>query len=112
MEDLKQQLLDFIKSQKIDTIGDISELHKEVILKCQFYYKERINPKTTPTIIKEIIDYIFESYDNLTVLLVKDPNLSILGEFFIDNSFKKIFLSDNYLGMVYKQLSDGREEEN
>lgn len=103
---LDDELLFMCEHAKIPDANSVNFLVRILYVKCEDYYKKRINEKMSPKEVKVILDRTFNLFDSFVRMALKSENtqLKILGKMFEKYTFKKQFLSNKEMKNVYDKL--------
>jgi len=103
---LDDELLEFCKNVKVDTLENLQQLNADICLKCEKYYKNKITLFSTNNEVKAILDRTFNLFDSFVKMALKNDNkqLQIIGLLFKDHTFKKQLLSNERINKIYNKL--------
>ena len=88
------------------TAENIQQLNKDVCKKCEDYYKSKINATMSNKQVKVILDRTFNLFDSFVNICLRDENkiIQLFGEAFKKHNFKKQFLSNDEMRIIYMNL--------
>ena len=103
---LDNELLQMYEQSEPDTPEKLQQLNRDICLKCEVYYKSRLNPKMTNNEIKIILDRTFNLFNSFVKMAIKSDSkkVRILGKMFEGHTFKKQFLENNEVAKIYFNL--------
>ena len=103
---LDDELLKMCQDSNPDTPEKLQQLNVDICSRCEDYYKSKLNKNSSPEQVKNVLDRTFNLFDSFVRMALKseDYKVKILGELFEKNSFKKQFLSNLEMYIIYNNL--------
>ena len=103
---LDDELIQFCRNAELNTPEAIQQLNIDVCKKCEDYYKGKLYKNATNNDVKVILNKIFNLFDSFVRMAKKDKNktMNIIGDLFEKYTFKKQFLQNKEMDIIYKSL--------
>ena len=103
---LNDELLKMCEDYEGTTGDEVQALNIALCEKCENYYKSKITPQSSLKTIKTTLDRTFRLWDSFIRMAKehKSNKVKILAELFEKFTFKKQWLSNSEMAIIYKNL--------